>query len=215
LNISDLHIITQHIEGFSHFQQIEALKNTQADWIQLRVKKNDQPSWFEIGRKAKALLSNSNIKLIINDNVYLTKEIDADGVHLGKTDMDITEARHILGPDKIIGGTANTFQEILKLQASGVNYIGLGPYRQTTTKQNLAPILSHFAYEVILKKMELQKIKIPVIAIGGIQVEDVVKLMTIGLSGVAASSAIVKSNQIKERVIDFRTQLNKFQFFNS
>jgi len=192
LKIADLHIITQHIEGFSHLAQIETLKNTEANWVQLRVKDTPQKEWFEIGRKTKELLKDTNIKLIINDNVYLAKEIEADGVHLGKTDMDISEAITILGKDKIIGGTANTFHDIMRLYEMGVNYIGLGPFKQTTTKKNLAPVLSHFAYEVIIKKLELQKIKIPIIAIGGIQPEDVVSLMTIGLSGVAVSSAIIK-----------------------
>lgn len=212
MKIADLHIITQHIEGFSHLAQIETLKNTEANWVQLRVKDTPQKEWFEIGRKTKELLKDTNIKLIINDNVYLAKEIEADGVHLGKTDMDISEAITILGKDKIIGGTANTFHDIMRLYEMGVNYIGLGPFKQTTTKKNLAPVLSHFAYEVIIKKLELQKIKIPIIAIGGIQPEDVVSLMTIGLSGVAVSSAIIKTKSIQQNVLNFRQHLNKFQF---
>jgi len=215
LEIADLHIITQHIEGFSHLAQIEALKNTEANWIQLRVKDTPQKEWFAIGRKAKEILKDTNIKLIINDNVYLAKEIEADGVHLGKTDMDVSEARTILGENKIIGGTANTFHDIIKLYEMGTDYVGLGPYKQTTTKKDLAPILSLFAYEVIIKKLELQKIKIPIISIGGIQIEDVVPLMTIGLSGVAVSSSIVKARPIQQKVLEFRHQLNKFQFSSS
>lgn len=214
MKISDLHIITQEIKGFSHLAQIEALKQTDADWIQLRVKDTPQAAWFDIGRKAKDLLKDTRIQLIINDNVYLAKEIDADGVHLGKNDMEVDEARSILGEQKIIGGTANTFNDVVKLHEMGVNYVGLGPFKPTTTKKNLAPQLSQFAYEVILKKLELQKIKIPIIAIGGIQINDVVPLMTVGLSGVAVSSSIVKSTSIQQSVEHFRIQLNKFQFSN-
>jgi len=212
LNIAQLHIITQHIEGFSHIAQIEALKKTGAKCIQLRVKNTAQDEWFEIGRKAKALLSNTNIQLIINDNVYLAKEIDADGVHLGKKDMTIKEAREILGSEKIIGGTANTFDKIVELYEAGADYIGLGPYRSTSTKKELDPVIQHFGYEVIMKKLELQKIKIPVIAVGGINTEDVVPLMVAGLQGVAVSSAILKAKDITESVEKFHTEINKFAF---
>jgi len=214
LKIADLHIITQEIKGFSHLEQIEAIKHTDANWIQLRMKNTPQTAWFETGRKAKDLLVDSNIQLIINDNVYLAKEIDAAGVHLGKNDMEVGEARGILGKQKIIGGTANTFDDIAALYQMGVDYVGLGPFKPTTTKTNLAPQLSLFAYEVILKKLELHQIKIPIIAIGGIQIDDVVPLMTVGLSGVAVSSAIVKSTSVKYSVENFREQLNKFQFSN-
>jgi len=210
--IADLHIITQNTGEGSHLHQIEKLKHSNADWIQLRVKDKEQSEWFEIGRKAKDVLADTDIKLIINDNVYLAKEIDAYGVHVGNEDMDVAEAREILGPDKVIGGTANTYDDIIRLSEAGVDYIGLGPYKETKTKQNLSPIIQYFGYEVILKKLELNKIKIPIIAIGGIEVEDVVKLMLTGVSGVAVSSAIVKSNSPNQRVEDFQIELNKFQF---
>jgi len=214
LKIANLHIITQHVEGFSHLAQIGALKNSGAGLIQLRVKDTPQDEWFETGRKAKDLLKNTNIKLIINDNVYLAKEIDADGVHLGKSDMEVGEARKILGGQKIIGGTANTFNDVINLHQKGIDYIGLGPFKLTKTKKNLAPQLSQFAYEVILKKLEMQQIKIPIIAIGGIQIADVIPLMTAGLYGIAVSSAIVKSTSITQSVAHFQEQLNKFQFSN-
>jgi len=210
--ISDLHVITQNTGEGSHLAQIEQLKHSNAQWIQLRVKDKEQTEWFEIGRKAKSILADTDIKLIINDNVYLAKEIDAYGVHIGKEDMDVAEAREVLGSDKIIGGTANTYDDIIRLTEAGVDYIGLGPYRETKTKDKLSPIIQYFGYEVILKKLELNKIKTPIIAIGGIQVDDIVKLMLTGVSGVAISSAIVKSENPSQSVEDFQIELNKFQF---
>lgn len=212
MKIAQLHIITQYIEGFSHLAQIEALKNASVNCIQLRVKDKEQNEWFEIGRKAKALLENTDIQLIINDNVYLAKEIDAEGVHLGKKDMSIKEAREILGVEKIIGGTANTFDKVIELYEAGADYIGLGPYRNTSTKKELDPVIQHFGYEVIMKKLELQKIKIPVIAVGGITIEDVVPLMVAGLHGIAVSSAIIKSKNIVDSTTDFQNEINKFAF---
>jgi len=212
LNIAQLHIITQHLKGFSHLAQIEALKNTKVKCIQLRVKNASHSDWFEIGRSAKLLLADTNIQLIINDNVYLAKEIDAAGVHLGKADMPVEEARDILGPNKIIGGTANTFAKIVALSKAGVDYIGLGPYRNTATKKQLDPVLQHFGYEVIIKKMQLQKIKIPVIAVGGIVLNDVVPLMVAGLHGVAVSSAVVKAKDVAESLTNLTKEINKFAF---
>jgi len=212
VKIPDLHIITQALDGFSHLKQIEALKKANVNCIQLRVKDTAQSEWFEIGRKAKNLLKNTGIKLIVNDNVYLAKEINAAGVHLGKTDMGVEEARRILGLGKIIGGTANTYNDIVNLNKQGVNYLGLGPYRTTTTKKNLAPVIQYFGYEVILKKLEINKIDIPIIAIGGIEIEDVVKLMITGVAGVAVSSAIVKAKNVEEKISGFRNQLDKFKF---
>lgn len=212
MKIPDLHIITQALDGFSHLKQIEALKKANVNLIQLRVKDTAQSEWFEIGRKAKDLLKDTNIQLIVNDNTYLAKEIDAAGVHLGKTDMSIKEAREILGSGKIIGGTANTFDDIVDLNKQGANYVGLGPYRTTTTKKNLAPVIQYFGFEVILKKLEINKIDIPIIAIGGIEIEDVVKLMITGVAGVAVSSAIVKAKDIEEKILGFRNRLDKFKF---
>jgi len=190
--ISRLHIITQHIEKRSHLQQIKQLKDSNCDWIQLRVKNTSQEEWFTIGRKAK--------------------EIDADGVHLGLNDMDISEAKSILGENKIIGGTANTYEDIINQYHNGVDYIGLGPYAATTTKENLSPVIQFFGYEVIMKKLEINKIDIPIIAIGGIQFNDVGKLLAAGLTGVAISSAIVKTDNLIEHANNFTDKVNSFNF---
>ena len=102
----------------------------------------------------------------------LVKQIGADGVHLGKLDMPIKEARERLGKDFIIGGTANTFEDIRQHAADGADYIGCGPFRFTTTKQKLSPILGLDGYHSILTQMREKGITIPVVAIGGITRED-------------------------------------------
>ena len=128
--------------------------------------------------------------LIINDNPALVHAIGADGVHLGKTDMAPTEARRLLGPDFIIGGTANTFADIEQLTAAGVNYIGLGPFRFTTTKQNLSPILGLAGYQALLAQVRAAGLAVPIVGIGGIVLADVPALLATGLHGVAVSGAI-------------------------
>lgn len=142
---------------------------------------------------------------IINDNVYLAKKMDADGVHLGLTDMSILEARTILGETKIIGGTANTFEHILQRTSENCDYIGLGPFQFTTTKEKLSPILGLEGYRSIVEQMKAKNIQIPLYAIGGIQLENIESLMETGIHGIAVSGLITQNGQPKELI----TQLNE------
>ena len=109
---------------------------------------------------------------ILNDRVELAALIGADGVHLGKNDMSPMEARSILGPQAIIGGTANTFDDILRLIDESVDYIGLGPFRFTSTKKNLSPVLGIEGYAHIFQLCKEHNINIPIVAIGGLDKSD-------------------------------------------
>ena len=139
---------------------------------------------------------------IVDDNVLLAKRIGADGVHLGKSDMPISEARKILGEDIIIGGTVNSFEDIVTtLQTTAPDYFGCGPYRYTTTKQNLAPILGIEGYSEIVRKMRMHHINIPIVAIGGITKSDIPAILSCGADGIALSSGILGAeNPINEMV---------------
>jgi thiamine-phosphate pyrophosphorylase len=123
--------------------------------------------------------------------------------------MSPTEARELLGKGFIIGGTANTFEDIERLAASGVDYIGLGPFRFTSTKENLSPILGIEGIEGIIKKCNEKGIHIPIIAIGGIKTEDVKTIMDKGVYGIAVSSSINLSENKIETVKRF---VNKIKF---
>jgi thiamine-phosphate pyrophosphorylase len=138
---------------------------------------------------------------IIDDNVALAKKIEADGVHLGKNDMPITEARKLLGEGFIIGSTVNSFEDILYILKSGItpDYFGCGPFRYTSTKKNIAPILGYEGYLNINHKMFDNNIQIPLVAIGGIHKKDIPQLLKSGVSGIALSSSILNaSNPINE-----------------
>ena len=147
---------------------------------------------------------------IINDNVHLAKQINADGVHLGLSDMEVAEARSILGKTKIIGATANTFEDIVQQVNNGCDYIGLGPFQYTKTKAKLSPILGLEGYSSIISKMKDSQIEIPLYAIGGITLEDVESLMLTGIHGIAVSGLITKSDQ-KDKLI---TELNEKLYGN-
>ncbi|MFA8450451.1 MAG: thiamine phosphate synthase [Bacteroidales bacterium] len=177
-------------------------------WVQLRMKEIPSEKHIAIAKEIKSLCTQKGLSLLVNDYVELAKEIDADGIHLGKGDMPVVEARSILGNQKIIGGTANCFQDVIKLNKSGADYIGLGPFRFTTTKKNLSESLGLDGYKEIIQQMQSKEIKIPIYAIGGIKVEDVLPLMSVGVSGVAISGEIANADHIESIVRDFLNVLN-------
>lgn len=191
--ISKLHYITQDLEHFSHEAQAQRACACGIDWLQLRVKEQNYEGWFKIAKEVRAITSKYGVKLILNDSVQIALEINADGVHLGKDDMPVRSARKLLGKEKIIGGTANTLEDIIQLQADGADYIGLGPYRFTDTKQNLSPVLGMAGYRDIITQLKNTATNIPVIAIGGIKAADVRPLLKTGVYGVAVSSSINKA----------------------
>lgn len=194
-DISKLHFITQHLPELTHAQQAELACKGGADWVQVRVKNTAINEWEKIAKETLNVCHRCNSKLIVNDNVEIAKNINADGLHLGKTDTDPVLAREIVGDKMIIGGTANTWEDIQRLHKARVDYIGLGPFRFTTTKDNLSPILGLEGYKEIIKKCRLEGINIPIIAIGGIELNDIQSILNVGIHGIAVSSLIIKNNQ--------------------
>lgn len=188
--IAHLHAITQDLPSIPHAEQAYRACEGGAKWIQLRVKQASDSDRLAEARATQAHCRKAGATLIINDHVALAKEIGADGVHLGKSDMSPVEARALLGPDFMIGGTANTFEDIKRLAQQQVDYIGLGPFRFTATKQNLSPILGLEGYRKIVAQCVAAGIHLPIVAIGGITVADVAAIRETGVHGVAISSAI-------------------------
>ncbi len=163
-------------------------------WVQLRMKDASDSEFIEMARRIIPLCRNYAAIIIFDDRVHLVDSLGADGVHLGKKDMPIEEARKILGPSKIIGATANTEADMLKAFQSGADYIGLGPFRFTTTKKGLSPILGLDGYRRIMTYCKREGIRIPVVAIGGITVDDLSALRQTGVDGVAVSGLVLNSN---------------------
>ncbi len=136
---------------------------------------------------------------LIDDRVELVRKLKADGVHLGKNDMPIAEARKILGKDFLIGGTANTFDDVRAHYEAGADYIGCGPFRFTTTKEKLSPILGLEGYRSIVQQMKTEGIHLPIVAIGGITLEDIPAIMQTGVTGIALSGTILRAaNPVEE-----------------
>src|SRR5690606_21150930 len=136
-----LQYITQGKNPEDHLHNLKKVCEAGGKWIQLRLKNVEEEKYIAIAEQAKKICDAFGSKLIINDTVSIALKINADGVHLGKNDMPPAKAREILGSQKIIGATANTLNDCIELHNQSVDYIGLGPYRFTTTKENLSPIL--------------------------------------------------------------------------
>lgn len=202
--ISRLHVITQDLENFSHIHQVELACKGGADWVQLRVKNTNYDDWITLASNAIKICRKFGTKLIINDSVQVALEVDADGVHLGKDDMPIHSARALLGDHKIIGGTGTTLEDIININKAGADYAGIGPFKFTVTKKNLSPLLGFEKYKEFIKQLELLKIELPIIAVGGIQVGDVPSLLDMGIYGVAVSSAIFSSDHPNTSLSDFQ-----------
>ncbi|HVD97616.1 MAG TPA: thiamine phosphate synthase [Cytophagaceae bacterium] len=211
MKISRLQYISQETNDKTHAQLVEEACKAGVDWVQLRVKQRSYEEVLIIAHEVKKICHRYHAKLIINDYAAIAKEIEADGVHLGKDDMDPAKARQILGDKIIIGGTSNTIEDIHALRKAGVDYIGLGPYQFTTTKEKLSPVLGLEGYKTLMEQCAREGMSIPVIAIGGIRVEDVPGLMQQGLYGVAISSLINTAFDKKEIVKLLNSAVSDFK----
>lgn len=191
--------ITHYTEQYSYLDSVRIALEGGCRWIQLRMKDSSQEEILSIAKEALTLCREYEATFIIDDHVELAKQIKADGVHLGKSDMPIAEARRILGKDFIIGGTANTFEDVLGHHKAGADYIGCGPFRFTTTKKNLSPVLGLEGYRRIVWQMKEAGIHLPIVAIGGITETDIPELMQTGVNGIALSGSILRAkNPIEE-----------------
>jgi thiamine-phosphate pyrophosphorylase len=195
-----LQFITHYTQEYSYVDSARIALEGGCRWIQLRMKDTCEELMTKTALKVQEMCKEYGATFIIDDNVMLAKRIGADGVHLGKNDMPITEARQIVGEEFIIGGTVNSIEDVLfNIQTESPTYFGCGPFRFTSTKKNIAPILGYEGYKNIISRMREYNIKTPIVAIGGITKDDIPKLLDIGVCGIALSSSILKAkNPIKE-----------------
>lgn len=188
--VASLHFITQPVPGLSYPELVDQVCSAGVRWVQLRLKGVSFIDWVGIARSVKWVCQRHGAVLIINDNPYVAKEVRADGVHLGQKDMDSAEARSLLGNHAIIGGTANTLEQASALAKKQVDYIGLGPLRFTTTKEELSPVLGIDGVQSVVEGLRAVNAVTPVVVIGGVQSADLPVLKRHGAHGVAVSSAI-------------------------
>ncbi|MBO7203760.1 MAG: thiamine phosphate synthase [Bacteroidales bacterium] len=209
-----LQFITHYNENYSYEDSAKIALDGGCRWVQLRIKDAEEEFLEQMALRVQSLCREYGATFIIDDNVLLAKKIGADGVHLGKNDMPVAQARQILGEKFIIGGTVNSFEDILYHLKNGTpDYFGCGPFRFTSTKKNLAPVLGFEGYRDIVLKMREKGIDIPLVAIGGITKEDIPQLLECGVSGIALSGSIIKAeNPVREMadVIEILTNYKPF-----
>lgn len=205
---SKLQYISQGETPAAQLKNIQDALEAGYKWIQLRFKNGTPEQITALATEIKKLCTVQDAVFIINDHPQIAKAVDADGVHLGLTDMTITEAKNIVGTGKIIGGTANTLKDILQRVAEGCNYVGLGPLRFTPTKIKLSPILGLAGYQSILDDLRQLNISIPIYAIGGIVMEDITGLMKTGIYGIATSGLITHHPDKKLLLQQFNSLLH-------
>ena len=196
--IEDLQYITRDSDQYTHAEQAKLMFENGVKWVQIRMKNSSDSEILAQSEEALSYAIKNNGTLIINDSIEVAKRINAHGVHLGLTDTPVNEARNYLGDDFIIGGTANTLNDILMQVLRGADYIGFGPFRFTTTKKKLSPVIGLNGYSQRCKALKDLQIDIPIIAVGGVTTEEIQAIKESGLFGVAISEALLQPWLIKE-----------------
>lgn len=180
------------LNGETLYQQVEKALKGGVTFLQLREKNLDEEDFMKEARKIKALCKKYKVPLIINDNVEIAREIDADGVHVGQSDMEAGDVRDRLGPDKIIGVSCKNVEQALLAKKHGADYLGVGAMYPTGTKKDATAVTTEALSEIC------QAVDIPVVAIGGINKNRLEPLKGTGVDGVAVVSAIFAAEDIEK-----------------
>ncbi len=188
-------ITDEEIAGKSHAEIVSEAVKGGANTIQLRDKKSSDDKIYSEAKKIRSLIPQDEILFIVNDRVDIAVVSEADGVHLGKCDLPIYEARKMLGEDKIIGISCGNVEEAVKAEKLGADYVALGPIFPTNTKQDVpSPLGTRIIKEV--KK----RISIPVVAIGGIKEDNMKLVLEVGADSIAMISEVLRSDNIATKV---------------
>lgn len=186
-DIAGLYLVTDTKiqQRFSHLDLIRAALAGGMDVIQLRDENLSARALLEVAQKAARLCRAAGVPLIVNDHVDIALAADADGVHLGQQDLPLADARRLMSPEKIIGGTASTLAEARQVEQAGADYVGFGHIFETRTKRK-----GYAPRGVDVLREVCAAVRIPVVAIGGIGPNRVGAVLRAGARSVAVSSAI-------------------------
>ncbi len=204
-----LMFITHPSDRYSIAEEVQMALEGGCKWIQLRMKNATDEEFRQTALEIIPMCQENEAFLVFDDRVELAMEMGVHGVHLGKNDMNPLQARETMGAEAIIGVTANTADDILRFKGWDVDYVGLGPFRFTTTKENLSPVIGIDGYKEIVTKVRNADMLLPIVAIGGITLEDIPSLMTTGINGIAMSGAIINANDPVEYTKKVLASLNE------
>lgn len=200
-----LYVVTDRswLNGKCLVEQVEETLKAGATFIQLREKDISHEVFIALAREVKALTDYYKVPFVINDDIEVALEIDADGVHIGQEDMTLLEAREKLGPDKIIGVSAHNLEEAMEAEALGANYLGVGAVFNTSTKLDASTVGLETLKEIC------SHVTLPVVAIGGISKNNIMKLSGTGVDGVAVISAIFAQPDITRATQELLTSVRQ------
>lgn len=201
--IEKLHFITHDIPGRSHIEQAQLACEAGAKWIQYRClsKADDElvADLLVIGE----LCDDWGATLIVTDHIHLKGKADIQGFHIEDMAADFIALRQQIGEEYTLGGSANTLENLVRLAKEGADYAGFGPFKTSETKPNSFPLLSPETYAEAINQLKTRQIDLPVLAVGGITIEDVDSLMHTGIYGIAVSKAINQAEDLYEAYQDF------------
>ena len=202
--ISRFHYLTQDLPQRSHVEQAEIACQAGANWLQYRCfSKTDEEMIQELHQIA-SVCDDWGATLILTDHYHLLDKVDAQGVHIEDMDADFIRIRELISDEKTLGASANNIAQIERISKSGVvDFVGCGPFAHTDTKPNDLPLLGFEGYRSITEAMKKLKFDLPVLAIGGIQSDDVEALIQTGIYGIASSSAINLAERPSEIIREF------------
>lgn len=191
----DLCVITDAglSRGRSHLEVVRAAVRGGATLVQLREKNASTRAMVELGQELRGLTRKAGVPLIVNDRVDVALAADADGVHVGQDDMPATLARRIIGPNMILGVSATSFEEALRAEQDGADYLGVGPIFATGSKADAAPPMGLDGLSAVATR-----VSIPIVAIGGISLQNVDAVVEAGADGIAIISAVVGAPDVEQ-----------------
>ena len=191
------------LHGETLYEQVEKALKGGVTLVQLREKELSEADFEQEAKELLELCHKYNVNLIINDNVALAAKVGADGVHIGQSDMGVEKARAILGKEKIIGVTAKTVEQAKAAEAAGADYLGSGAVFGTSTKKDAKPMDHALLQEIC------ESVKIPVVAIGGIDGGNILLLKGRKMTGVAVVSGLFACEDIKKAAEDLREKADR------
>lgn len=206
-----LQFITHSTDRYTYEESARLALEGGCRWVQLRMKGAEESDRVACALAIQKMCRAVGATFIVDDDVPLARRIGADGVHLGKEDMPIAEARKILGEGVIIGATVNSFEDIeAHINGAMPDYFGCGPFRFTTTKKRLAPTLGIEGYRSIISRMREQDIAIPIVAIGGITKADIPQILATGIDGIALSGSVLQADNPVNEMQEIVSIINHF-----
>lgn len=202
--ISKFHYLTQDLPNRSHIEQTDIACKAGANWIQYRCLTKTDAELIEELHQVASICDDWGATLILTNHYHLLDQVDAQGVHLEDMQADFIKIRDIISDEKTLGASANTIEDIQRIYSSGaVDYIGCGPFSKTDTKANDYPLLGTDGYAERIVKMKERGIEIPILAVGGIKIDDTNHLLNTGIHGIAVSASVNLADDPTEALRDF------------